>query len=56
MTTRRCARPSSRCRQTGLKVLVCPEDRSQMAVGKEMLYEPLPEDVKKKVVWRETSG
>jgi polysaccharide pyruvyl transferase WcaK-like protein len=39
-------------RQTDLKVLVCPEDRTQMAVGREMLYEPLPEDVKKRVVWR----
>jgi polysaccharide pyruvyl transferase WcaK-like protein len=41
-------------RQTGMKVLVCPEDRSHMAVGKEMLVDPLPEDVRAKVVWRET--
>jgi polysaccharide pyruvyl transferase WcaK-like protein len=40
-------------RQTDMKVLVCPEDRSQMAVGKEMLVDPLPNDVKTKVVWRE---
>lgn len=40
-------------RQTNLKILVCPEDRSQMAVGKEMLVDPLPEDVKSRVVWRE---
>ena len=39
--------------KTGLKVLVCPEDRSQMAVGKEMLVDPLPPDVRKSVVWRE---
>lgn len=39
-------------RQTELKVLVCPEDQTQMAVGKEMLYDPLPEAVKKRVVWR----
>ena len=39
--------------QTGLKVLVCPEDMSQMAVGKEMLIDRLPEDVRKSVVWRE---
>lgn len=39
-------------RQTGMKVLVCPEDKTQMAVGKEMLYDPLPEDVKKRVAWR----
>lgn len=40
-------------RQTGLRVLVCPEDRSQVELGREMLYEPLPEDVKKCVVWRD---
>jgi hypothetical protein len=39
--------------KTGKKVLVCPEDQSQMAVGKEMLYDPLPEAIKKRVVWRE---
>jgi polysaccharide pyruvyl transferase WcaK-like protein len=39
-------------RQTQMKVLVCPEDQTQMAVGKEMLYDPLPESVKKRVVWR----
>jgi polysaccharide pyruvyl transferase WcaK-like protein len=40
-------------RQTSLKVLLCPEDMTQMAVGREMFYEQLPEDVKKRVVWRE---
>jgi polysaccharide pyruvyl transferase WcaK-like protein len=40
-------------RQTGLKVLLCPEDQSQMAVGKEMLLDRLPEDVKARVVWRQ---
>jgi hypothetical protein len=39
-------------RETPMKVLICPEDQTQMAVGKEMLLDPLPEDVKKKVVWR----
>lgn len=39
-------------RQTKLKVLVCPEDRTQMALGKEMLFDPLPADVKARVVWR----
>lgn len=39
-------------RQTDLKILLCPEDRTQMAVGKEVLLEPLPADVKKRVVWR----
>lgn len=39
-------------RQTKMKVLICPEDQTQMAVGKEMLYDPLPEDVKSRTVWR----
>lgn len=38
---------------TPMKVLLCPEDVTQMAVGKELLYDPLPPDVKKKVVWRD---
>ena len=39
---------------TKLKVLLCPEDKTQMAVAKEMLYDKLPESVKSRVVWRET--
>ena len=39
-------------RQTKLKVLICPEDQTQMAVGKELLYDPLPADVKARAVWR----
>ena len=40
-------------RETDLKVLICPEDMSHMAVGKEMIFDKLPADVKKRVVWRE---
>jgi len=40
-------------RETKLKILLCPEDKTQMAVGKEMLYDQLPDDVKPRVVWRE---
>lgn len=40
-------------RQTPMKVLVCPEDESQVALGKEMIMDRLPDDVKKKVVWRD---
>lgn len=40
-------------RETSLKVLLCPEDMTQMAVGKEMFYDQLPADVKPKVVWRD---
>jgi len=39
-------------KQTDLKVLICPEDRTQMAVGKEMLYDKLPRNILKRVVWR----
>ncbi|MBV6498870.1 MAG: hypothetical protein CJBNEKGG_01100 [Prosthecobacter sp.] len=39
-------------RGTGMKVLLCPEDASQMEVNREMLFDPLPEDVKAHVVWR----
>lgn len=38
--------------KTDLKVLVCPEDRTQMAVGKELIIDRLPKDVLKRVVWR----
>ncbi len=40
-------------RETKLKVLLCPEDETQMTVGREMLLEKLPADVKPRVVWRE---
>jgi hypothetical protein len=33
-------------------VLICPEDVTQVLLGKEMLFDLLPEDVKKNVVWR----
>jgi hypothetical protein len=41
-------------RNTDLKILICPEDRSQMALGKELIYDKLPEDVKPRAVWRES--
>ncbi len=40
-------------RETELKILLCPEDASQMAVGKENIFDKLPEDVRRSVVWRE---
>jgi polysaccharide pyruvyl transferase WcaK-like protein len=40
-------------KEAGMKVLICPEDQSQVALGKEMLFDPLPEDVKQKVVWKD---
>ncbi len=39
-------------REAGLKVLVCPEDQTQMAVGRERIVERLPDDVRRGVVWR----
>lgn len=39
-------------RSTVMKVLICPEDETQMALGKEMIFDKLPGDVKEKVVWR----
>lgn len=40
-------------KETDLKVLVCPEDMSQMAVGKEMIVDKLSDAARKRVVWRE---
>ncbi len=41
-------------RETGFKVLACPEMTYQVALAKEVLVDPLPEDVKKNVVWRDS--
>jgi len=38
---------------TDMKILLCPEDKTQMAVNKEMLLDKLPDDLKTRVVWRE---
>ena len=39
-------------RQTNLKVLIVHEDETQMSIGKDWIYDKLPEDVKPRVVWR----
>ncbi|WP_461791746.1 polysaccharide pyruvyl transferase family protein [Pedobacter sp.] len=41
-------------RTTGFKVLACAEVTYQVGLSKEVLVDPLPEDVKKNVVWRST--
>lgn len=41
-------------REAGVKVLVTHEDQTQIQLGKEVLYDPLPPDVKKNVVWRDS--
>ncbi len=40
-------------RQTSLRILICPEDVSQTKIGRELLFDPLPDDVKGNVVIRE---
>ena len=40
-------------RQTPLKILICPEDETQVKLGKELIYDQLPDDVKARVVWRD---
>lgn len=40
-------------RETPMRALIVPEDSTQMKSGKELLFDPLPEDVKAKTVWRE---
>lgn len=41
-------------RETGHKVLLCPEMTYEIAVAKEHLFDPLPADVKPNVIWRDT--
>ena len=41
-------------RETGARVVACPEMTYQIATAKEQLIDPLPDDVKKRVVWRDT--
>jgi polysaccharide pyruvyl transferase WcaK-like protein len=40
--------------ETDMKVLICCEDMTQIPLGKEMIYDKLPDDVKKKCVWRDS--
>jgi hypothetical protein len=39
---------------TGNKVLVCAEMTYQVAMGKEVLVDPLPENIRRNVVWRDS--
>lgn len=38
--------------QSDMKVLLCPEDQTQMAIAKEMILDKLPENTRSRVVWR----
>lgn len=40
-------------RSTGMKVLVCCEDMSQVAIGRSLVLDRLPDDVRRRVVWRD---
>jgi hypothetical protein len=39
-------------RQTNMKVLIVSEDEVEVSIGKDWLYDKLPEDVKPQVVWK----
>jgi polysaccharide pyruvyl transferase WcaK-like protein len=39
--------------ETDFKVLLCPEDMTQMQVGKDNILDRLPDKVRERVVWRE---
>jgi len=39
---------------TGNKVMVCAEMTYQVEMGKSVLVDPLPEDIRRNVVWRDT--
>lgn len=41
-------------RETDCRILLCPEDMTQMQVGRRAIFDRLPDDVKKKVVWKES--
>ncbi|MEO6523739.1 MAG: polysaccharide pyruvyl transferase family protein [Mucilaginibacter sp.] len=41
-------------KDTGLKVLACAEVTQQVALSKEVLVDPLPDEIKKNVVWRDS--
>lgn len=40
-------------KETNLKVLICPEDRTQVQIGRDWLFDKLPEEVRGRVVWRD---
>ncbi|MGH9345104.1 MAG: polysaccharide pyruvyl transferase family protein [Terriglobia bacterium] len=41
-------------RNTGNKVMTCPEMTDEIELAKKVLVDPLPADVRNKVVWRDT--
>jgi hypothetical protein len=45
---------TSYVKATGNKVMVCAEMTYQVAMGRDVLVDPLPAEIKKNVVWRDT--
>jgi hypothetical protein len=41
-------------RETGNRVMVCAQMTYQVEMGRDVLVQPLPEDVRGKVVWRDS--
>jgi hypothetical protein len=41
-------------RETEMQVLLCPEDETQVALGRDLLLNRLPADVRGRVVWRDS--
>lgn len=41
-------------RETEMNVLVCPEDATQVKLGKMVIMDRLPEDVRSRVVWKDS--
>lgn len=41
-------------KNTNHKILICHEDETEMAIGKEWLLDKLPEAIKPRIVWRNT--
>lgn len=39
--------------KTDLKILICPEDETQVKLGKEVLFDKLPQQYHSRVVWRD---
>ena len=41
-------------RKTGMPVLVVPEDEREVEMGKKILIDPQPEEIRRKMILRET--
>lgn len=39
--------------KTDLKILICPEDETQVKLGKDVLFDKIPDQYRSRVVWRD---